>query len=87
MHRLTNRHGLDLPAFGLAFTAYTPLARGEVAEQPGVAVIAKASSRANQLANLAALKLRLDEQDRAAMAALPEDRRVVSPEFAPDWQA
>ncbi|MFK3775879.1 aldo/keto reductase [Pseudomonas sp. NPDC089406] len=96
----------------LAFTAYTPLARGEVAEQPavraiaekhgvlptqvalawllqqpGVAVIPKASSRANQLANLAALELRLDEQDRAAMAALPKNRRVVSPEFAPDWQA
>ncbi|WDY60026.1 aldo/keto reductase [Pseudomonas sp. PSKL.D1] len=94
----------------LLLTAYTPLARGQAAEQPviqqiahkhgvlpsqvalkwlldqdGVAVIPKASSRANQLANLAALDVRLDDQDRALIAGLPKDRRVVNPEFAPDW--
>lgn len=97
---------------GLAFTAYTPLARGQAAEQPairtiadkhgvlpsqvalawlleqsGVAVIPKASSRENQLANLAALDLRLDDEDRARIAALAKDRRLVSPDFAPQWNS
>ncbi|WP_323833381.1 aldo/keto reductase [Pseudomonas sichuanensis] len=97
---------------GLAFTAYTPLARGQAAEQPAirtiadkhgvlpsqvalawlleqssVAVIPKASSRENQLANLAALDLRLDDEDRARIAALAKDRRLVSPDFAPQWNS
>lgn len=96
----------------LAFTAYTPLARGQAAEQPAirtiadkhgvlpsqvalawlleqssVAVIPKASSRENQLANLAALDLRLDDEDRARIAALAKDRRLVSPDFAPQWNS
>lgn len=96
----------------LAFTAYTPLARGEVAsqavvkdiaakhgvlptqvaltwllQQSGVAVIPKASGRDNQLANLAALEVRLDDADRALMAGLAKNRRVVNPDFAPDWSA
>ncbi|QXI45940.1 MULTISPECIES: aldo/keto reductase [Pseudomonas] len=56
-------------------------------DQDGVAVIPKASSRANQLANLAALNVQLDDQDRAAIAGLPKDQRVVSPAFAPDWDS
>lgn len=97
---------------GLAFTAYTPLARGQAAEQPAirtiadkhgvlpsqvalawlleqssVAVIPKASSRENQLANLAALDLRLDDEDRARIAALAKDQRLVSPDFAPQWNS
>ncbi|WP_264313674.1 aldo/keto reductase [Pseudomonas putida] len=96
----------------LLLTAYTPLARGQAAQQPviqsiarkhgvlpsqvalkwlldqdGVAVIPKASSRENQLANLAAQDVRLDDEDRALIAGLPKDRRVVSPEFAPDWKS
>ncbi|HHJ1299482.1 MULTISPECIES: aldo/keto reductase [Pseudomonas] len=96
----------------LLLTAYTPLARGQAAQQPviqsiarkhgvlpsqvalqwlldqdGVAVIPKASSRENQLANLAALEVRLDDEDRALIAGLPKDQRVVSPDFAPDWNS
>ncbi|MNI95500.1 2,5-diketo-D-gluconic acid reductase B [compost metagenome] len=56
-------------------------------DQDGVAVIPKASSRENQLSNLAALDVRLDEQDRALIAGLPKDQRVVSPDFAPDWNS
>ncbi|CAM4110780.1 2,5-diketo-D-gluconic acid reductase B [Pseudomonas reidholzensis] len=56
-------------------------------DQDGVAVIPKASSRENQLANLAALDVPLDAQDRALIAGLPKDQRVVSPEFAPDWNS
>jgi 2,5-diketo-D-gluconate reductase B len=28
---------------------------------------------------------RFDDEDRAAIAALPKDRRYVTPAFAPDW--
>jgi 2,5-diketo-D-gluconate reductase B len=54
-------------------------------DQDGVAVIPKAGSRENQLANLAASNVQLDDEDRAAIAGLPKDQRVVSPPFAPDW--
>jgi len=56
-------------------------------DQNGVAAIPKASSRENQLANLAASKVQLDDEDRAAIAGLPKDQRVVSPAFAPDWNS
>ncbi|XBG31625.1 aldo/keto reductase [Pseudomonas sp. 13.2] len=51
-------------------------------DQDGVAAIPKASSRENQLANLAALTVQLDDEDRTAIAGLPKDQRVVSPPFA-----
>ncbi|WP_210713682.1 aldo/keto reductase [Pseudomonas sp. MWU349] len=54
-------------------------------DQDNVAAIPKASSRANQLANLESLKIRLDDADRALIAALPKDQRQVSPDFAPVW--
>ncbi|MFJ4259183.1 aldo/keto reductase [Pseudomonas monteilii] len=56
-------------------------------DQDGVAAIPKASSRENQMANLAALDVQLDDEDRAAIAGLPKDQRVVSPAFAPDWNS
>ncbi|MCE5976541.1 aldo/keto reductase [Pseudomonas sp. JR33AA] len=56
-------------------------------DQDGVAAIPKASSRENQLANLAALTVQLDDEDRTAIAGLPKDQRVVSPPFAPDWNS
>ena len=54
-------------------------------DQDGVAAIPKASRQASQQANLDALKLRLDDEDRKAIAALPKDKRCVSPAFAPAW--
>ncbi|WP_448109403.1 aldo/keto reductase [Pseudomonas azerbaijanoccidentalis] len=56
-------------------------------DQPNVAAIPKASSEANQLANLAALKVNLDDQDRALIASLSKRERQVSPDFAPVWDA
>jgi 2,5-diketo-D-gluconate reductase B len=53
----------------------------------GVVAIPKAASPANQAANLASLGVALDAEDRAAIAALPKDRRLVNPAFAPDWAA
>lgn len=97
-------------AHDMALTAYTPLGRGRMLEEPaiqaiaqrhgvlpsqvalawlleqdGVAAIPKAASLANQRSNLAALDLRLDDEDRAQIAALPKNVRLVSPEFAPKW--
>lgn len=97
-------------AHDMALTAYTPLGRGRMLEEPaiqaiaqrhgvlpsqvalawlleqdGVAAIPKAASLANQRSNLAALDLRLDDEDRAQIAALPKNIRLVSPEFAPKW--
>lgn len=56
-------------------------------DQSGVAVIPKAARPESQRANLDALAVRLDDEDRAAIAALPKDQRFVRPPFAPDWDA
>ncbi len=56
--------------------------------QDGVAAIPKAARDASQLANLAALDLRLDADDLAAIGGLPKSRRLVDPDgFAPAWDA
>ncbi len=54
-------------------------------DQKGVAAIPKASRRESQQANLDALKLTLDDEDRKTIAGLPKDRRCVNPGFAPAW--
>ena len=56
-------------------------------DQPGVAAIPKAARRESQVANLEALKLELDDADRAAIAKLPKTQRMVNPGFAPAWDA
>ncbi|KQZ81065.1 aldo/keto reductase [Pseudomonas sp. Root562] len=56
-------------------------------DQSNVAAIPKASSEANQLANLAAFMINLDDQDRALIASLSKRQRQVSPDFAPVWDA
>jgi 2,5-diketo-D-gluconate reductase B len=54
-------------------------------DQDGVAAIPKASRAESQQANLDALKVMLDDDDRKAIAALPKDKRCVNPAFAPAW--
>ncbi|WP_130931914.1 aldo/keto reductase [Pseudomonas sp. Sample_24] len=56
-------------------------------DQSNVAAIPKASTEANQLANLAAFTINLDDQDRALIASLSKRQRQVSPDFAPVWDA
>jgi 2,5-diketo-D-gluconate reductase B len=56
-------------------------------DQDGVAVIPKAQRRASQQANLDAMALTLDEDDRRMIAALPKNQRFVNPPFAPAWDA
>lgn len=75
--RIAAKHGATPGQVALAY----------LLAMPGVAAIPKAASPARQRENLAALDLRLDEADLAALAALPKDRRMVDPDFAPDWGA
>ena len=55
--------------------------------QDRVVAIPKASSDAHREANLAAADLALTDEERARLDALPKDRRLVDPDFAPDWDA
>jgi 2,5-diketo-D-gluconate reductase B len=54
-------------------------------DHKGVIVIPKAARPESQKANLDALGTQLDDEDRAAIAALPKDQRFVRPPFAPEW--
>ncbi|MGV7213654.1 aldo/keto reductase [Bradyrhizobium sp. UFLA05-112] len=54
-------------------------------DRKDVAAIPKASRPESQKANLDALKITLDDDDRRKIAALPKDRRCVNPGFAPAW--
>jgi 2,5-diketo-D-gluconate reductase B len=54
-------------------------------DQDGVAAIPKASRAESQQANLDALKVTLDDDDRKVIAALPKNMRCVNPAFAPAW--
>ncbi len=54
-------------------------------DQDNVGVIPKAKSARNQIENFAALKVTLDDTDRAAIASLPKDQRFVNPGFHPAW--
>ena len=56
-------------------------------DQPGVIAIPKAQRMESQRSNLAALDVRLDDDDRKAIAGLPKNLRYVRPPFAPDWDA
>ena len=77
IQQIAARHGV-LP---------TQVALQWLLEQDNVAAIPKASSKANQLANLAALEVNLDDEDRALIASLSKRERQVSPDFAPVWDA
>jgi 2,5-diketo-D-gluconate reductase B len=52
-------------------------------DQESVIAIPKAGRPESQKADLDAL----DDEDRAAIAALPKDQRFVRPPFAPEWDA
>src|ERR1700726_3858073 len=54
-------------------------------DQDGVAAIPKASRAESQQANLDALEVGLDDEDRQGIPGLPKDKRLVNPGFAPVW--
>jgi 2,5-diketo-D-gluconate reductase B len=81
--------GLDLPALAQVAARHgaTPaqVALAWLLTHDGVAMVPKAASPARQQENLGALAVKLDAADMASLAALPKNRRFVSPSFAPDW--
>jgi 2,5-diketo-D-gluconate reductase B len=48
-------------------------------------LIRAATRTESQKANLDALHIGLDDEDRAAIAGLPKNKRLVNPGFAPAW--
>ena len=72
-----DKHGASAAQIALAW----------LLDQPGVVVIPKAQRPERQQANFDAAKIKLDDADRAKIAALPKDQRYVQPPFAPDWAA
>jgi len=54
-------------------------------DQDDVAAIPKASRAESQKANLDALNVGLDDEDRQAIAGLPKNKRCVNPGFSPAW--
>jgi 2,5-diketo-D-gluconate reductase B len=56
-------------------------------EQEQVVVIPKASSREHLEENLDVYDFVLEDDDFYAIDELPKDQRIVTPEFAPDWDA
>jgi 2,5-diketo-D-gluconate reductase B len=77
LQKIAHKHGSTPPQIALAW----------LLEQKDVAPIPKSTHRERQKENLAALSVHLDADDRAAIEALPKDRRCVSPGFAPRWDA
>ncbi len=99
-------------AHGIMVTAYCPLARGRIADQPaltaiaerhgksaaqvalrwliqqdGVAAIPRSSKREHIAANFALFDFALSESEMVEIGKLRGDARVVSPGFAPEWDA
>jgi 2,5-diketo-D-gluconate reductase B len=77
LQRIGVKHGVAAAQVALAW----------LLEQDGVAVIPKAQRRESQKANLDALAVKLDDEDRRAIAMLPKNQRFVTPPFAPEWDA
>lgn len=75
LERIGGKHGASAAQVALKW----------LLDQDMVAAIPKAQRRASQQANLDALKLFLDDEDRAAIAALPKHERFINPGFAPEW--
>jgi diketogulonate reductase-like aldo/keto reductase len=56
-------------------------------QQPGVAVIPKASRREHLRENLEIFDFELDEAEMRTLSGLGRDLRLVDPGWAPDWKA
>jgi 2,5-diketo-D-gluconate reductase B len=73
--RIAEKHGVSAAQVALKW----------LLDQDGVAAIPKAERAESQIANMKALDLALDDEDRAVIAALPKDQRMVNPGFGPKW--
>ena len=77
MQRIARKHGASTAQVGLKW----------LLDQELVAAIPRAGRMQTQSENLAALAIPLDDEDRAAIARLPKDRRIVNVDSAPEWDA
>ena len=75
--RIAKRHGATPVQVAIAW----------LMAQRNLIAIPKSGRAQGQRENLAAAALTLTADDLAAIAALPKDRRLVNPDFAPDWAA
>jgi 2,5-diketo-D-gluconate reductase B len=73
LKRIGGKHGFSAAQVAIAW----------LLEQDGVIAIPKAQRPESQQSNLDALNIRLDYEDRAAIAALPKDQRYVTPPSRP----
>ncbi|WP_321961373.1 aldo/keto reductase [Paraburkholderia sp. J7] len=73
--RIADKHGVQPTQVALKW----------LIDQENVAAVPKASGRANQFANQAALNVSLDDDDYAAISRIAKNLRLVSPVFAPQW--
>jgi 2,5-diketo-D-gluconate reductase B len=63
----------------------TQVALAWLVGQERVSAVPKASSPERRRENLGALRLELSAEERAAINALPKDRRAVETEWSPEW--
>ena len=75
MQTIAHKHGVSPAQVALKW----------LLDQDLVSAIPRAGRRESQQQNLDALRLVLDDEDRAAIAALPKDQRVVNVAWAPPW--
>jgi 2,5-diketo-D-gluconate reductase B len=75
VQRIAEKHGATVEQVALKW----------LLDQDGVAAIPKAARAASQQTNLDALNVTLDDADRAAIAALPKDVRIVKAGWPMDW--
>ena len=77
LHAIARKHGATPAQVALKW----------LLDQPGVAAIPKAMRAESQQANLDALRIELDDTDRAVISMLPKAQRFVNPGWAPVWDA
>lgn len=77
LKKIGQKHGYSAAQIALAW----------LLGQEGVVAIPKAQRKESQRSNMDALNIKLDDEDRSMIAALPKDRRYVTPPFAPNWNA
>jgi len=71
---IAGKHGVPAAQVALAWSL-----------QQGFAVIPSSTRRDNLAANLAAMKIKLSDEEMAAIATLDRGERLANPDFAPKW--
>ncbi|MGH7123271.1 MAG: aldo/keto reductase [Stellaceae bacterium] len=77
VERVAKKHGKTANQVGLRW----------LLEQPGVLAIPKAGSLPHARENISIFDFALDAEDRRSLDALPGSTRLVSPGWAPQWDA